>query len=315
MIKIYSAQKIALICAAGIAVNMLGARVAQSLDLPIFLDTYGTVFIAALGGYVPGIAVGFFTNLLGALFNSAEMYFGFVSIAVAIITAFLYQRGYYDNIRKVVLTIPFTSLTTSFFGSLIEEFIYFAQPSDTLMKFWLHYRENFFNEFPDKALAILVAFILLKIFPAELKDNFRLLGKMQAPLTDEMQQELNNESKFISSLHTRKLFNLIPIIKTESKFIRSLRTKMIVTLISITLLVAFSISAISYMIYRQSAINEHIRIADGISSMIVSEINPYRVDEFLEKGHHAEGYNEGQQFQHKISLRLQSHGGRLPRRL
>ncbi|MBR4903208.1 MAG: GGDEF domain-containing protein [Selenomonadaceae bacterium] len=270
MIRLDSAQKITLICIAGIIINIIGSVIAKYFSLPIFLDTYGTVFIAALGGYVPGIAVGFFTNLFGALFNESQMYFGCVSVAVAIITAFLCQRGYYESFPKVLMTIPFTVLVTSFFGTVIEEFIYLSMPSDSIIKFWIHYRNCFFNEFTDKALAILFAFFMLKIFPADWKKKFLLVGKMQAPVSEEMRNAL----------------------KTESKFIRSLRTKMIFNLITVTLLVAVAITAISYMIYRESVINDRIRIADGISSMVVNEINPYRVDEFLEKGHHAEGYNE-----------------------
>ena len=46
------------------------------------------------------------------------------------------------------------------------------------------------------------------------------------------------------------------------------------------------------MIYQSSAIKERIRIADGIITMAVNEINPKCVDEFIALGHHAEGYNE-----------------------
>ena len=278
MDKINSAQKVFLICAAGVIFNMVGVRIARVFDLPIYLDTYGTIFIAALGGYVPGIAVGFFTNLFSTVFNENEMYFGFVSISIAIITAFLYQRGYYEKLPRLLMTIPFTVLVASFFGATIEEFVYRPTINDSFFKFLGMVQSHFFNELPDKSLGILVVFLLLKIFPADLKENFLFMGKMQAPLSPEMRQELKNESKFI----------------------RSLRTKMIFNLITITLLVAVSITAISYMIYERSAVIDRIRIADGISAMIVNEINPNRVDEFLSLGHQAKGYNEVERQLRKI---------------
>ena len=92
--------KLVLICFAGIILNVTGSLVAQNVDLPIYLDTIGTVFIAALGGYVPGIAVGFFTNLIGSGFNVDEMYFGLVNIIVAIMSAFFYKQGYYEKTQQ-----------------------------------------------------------------------------------------------------------------------------------------------------------------------------------------------------------------------
>ncbi len=271
MNKITPMEKIFWICLAGVILNRTGNFIADKVDIGVYLDTIGTVFIAALGGYVPGIAVGLFTNLVGTIFNPDEMYFGIVSVSVAIITAFLYQRGYYKSFQKVLWTIPFTALTTSLLGTIIEEFVYKTSLPDSFGKFLIDFHRHFLDEVPDKGLAILIAFCLLKLAPSDLRGNFLLLGKMQAPLSDEMRNELKS---------------------AESKFVRSLRTKIIFALIAVTILIAFSITLVSYITYRNSMVNDRIRIANGISSMVVNEINPSRVEEFLELGHHAEGYNE-----------------------
>lgn len=270
--KINSIQKVIIICAACIFVNVAGLYIAQKLRLPIFLDTFGTIFIAAVGGYVPGIAVGFFTNLIGAFFKTTEMYFGIVSILIAVITTFLYRRGYYEKFSKVLLTMPLTVFIASFSGTLIDEFVHHKEPLESLWKFLLAFNEQFLNELPDKGLAILVAFLLIRAVPADLKEKFLLFGKMQAPLSPEMRQELKKEF--------------------ASKFIRSLRTKMILNLIVVTLFIALSITWISYTTYTESEISDCTRIANGISALAVSEINPGSVEEYLERGHNAEGYNE-----------------------
>ena len=108
--------KLFTICAAGIFLNLTGFATAKYFELPVYLDTFGTIFVAALGGYVPGIAVGFFTNIFGSGFNIEEMYFGFVSITVAIASAFFADKGYYEKLSKTLLIIPFIVLMTSFFG-------------------------------------------------------------------------------------------------------------------------------------------------------------------------------------------------------
>ncbi len=278
MNKIDSARKVAIICAACVLVNVAGAFIAQSFNLPIYLDTYGTIFVAALGGYVPGIAVGFFTNLFSAMFDMSEMYFGIVNILVAILTTFFCKRGYYEKFSKVLLTIPLTVLLTSCLGASIEELVYLAEPFDSFEKFWSKFQDSFLIELPDKGLAILIAFFSIRAVPDGLKENFLLLGKMQAPLSEEMRKDLRHERSFI----------------------RSLRTKMIFNLIAVTLLAAISISSISYMIYKDSVLSDRKRIADGLISMAVNEINPKRVDEFLELGYAAEGYRDIERKLYKI---------------
>ena len=69
-----SVGKFMLICSAGLIMNLLGSLIAETSHLPVFLDTSGTIFIAALGGYMPGITVGFLTNLLKSFVDPIEMY-------------------------------------------------------------------------------------------------------------------------------------------------------------------------------------------------------------------------------------------------
>ena len=270
MMKKFSAVKLVLICLSGIILNVAGSRLAQSLDSSLFLDTIGTAFIAAVGGYVPGIIVGLFTNLIGSGFDIDEMYFGLVNIIVAVMSTFFFNKGYYEKFSKVLLTIPAMALATGFFGSLTEELLKPFDAFKSWHEFFNHFLMNFSGEISDKSLAILITFFLLKLIPSDLKKTFRLVGKMQAPVSPEMRQA----------------------IKTHTDFILSLRTKIIGILMSITLLVVLFVGAISYKIYQNSTIKDRIRIADGIITMVVNEIDPKRVDEFIELGHQAEGYND-----------------------
>ena len=279
MFKLYKTYlKLAAICVAGITLNVIGVIITKQLNMSIYLDTLGTVFIAALGGYVPGVAVGFLTNLIGALFDTEEIFYGSVSILLAIMTTFLASRGYYDKFPKILLTIPATVLIVSLDGTIIEETLRLSHSWESFAKV----QENFLNhmnlEFSDKALAIMISFFALKFVPPQIKEHFKTLGNMQAPIPSDMRHAMNSSSKFISSLRTKMLFNLM----------------------SITLFVAVFISVISYTMYQDSIIEDRKRIADGIVSMVVNEIDPKRVDEFLEKGYQAEGYKEVERELYKI---------------
>ena len=54
------------LCAAGIVLNIVLSYLVTVLGLPLYLDTVGTVVIAILGGYLPGVIVGFTTNIIKA---------------------------------------------------------------------------------------------------------------------------------------------------------------------------------------------------------------------------------------------------------
>ena len=273
--------KLIMICTAGIILNVIGANIAKNLNLEIYLDTIGTVFIAAIGGYVPGIAVGFFTNLISSLFNQSDMYFSLVSISIAIITTFLAARGYYEKFPRVLLVIPIVVLTTSFTGAFIEEMLSLANSFDSwksVVKIWKHFLYNFSIELPDKVMSILITFFMLKFIPESIKSHFKLFGRMQAPISEEMRKAISSNNKFVTSL----------------------RIKMVTHLIFITIFIAGLISLISYTIFQDTAIKERIRVADGIITMVVNEINPKRVDDFIAHGYKAEGYFEVEKELYKI---------------
>ena len=175
------------------------------------------------------------------------------------------------------MIIPATALATCFFGSVIEEFV-ISTGTFKFADFVQHFLKNFPVELLDKGLAIIAAFFLIKIIPVGIKNEFRLIGKMQAPLSTEMRTAINTNTALTTSLRTKMVFNLL----------------------SITLLVAVFICSISYTLYTESTKKEHIRIADGMITMVANAINPYRVDEFIERGHQAEGYNEVERELYKI---------------
>jgi len=262
--------KLAAVSAIGVLLNIIGSQLAQAFNLDIYLDTFGTIFIAVLAGYVPGIAVGFVTNLINSGFAVNEMYFAFISGLVALFSAFFASKGYYDSFYKVLCTIPLIVMIASFFGVIIEELVNYSNWISSAEHFISHFTKNFLIELLDKSLAILSTFIALKALPKDTKEEFRRFGEMQAPLSDEIQAAL----------------------KLNNPFILSLRTKIVIILIGSVILIAVFISFVSHFIYQESLKKDREQIAQGLVTMIVNEIDPKRVDEFIELGHHAEGYNE-----------------------
>ena len=265
-----SIGKFVLICIASLVLNLSGDFITSSLDLPLYLDTIGTIFIAALGGYVPGIAVGFFTNLLKAIFQSSEMYYCTVSILIAICTAFFARKGYFNHFSKTLLLIPLLTLLSGSFDLLIQDFLNSANFLKAVAEFDLDFVRNFQQEFLDKGVSVLIVFFVLKMTPARIKREIRFVGRSQAPLPDEMKFVME-EKNYLSS---------------------SLRTKTLLILMLSSLLASFSIAFISYLLFKDTATEDRIKTVDSMVTVAIGMIDPSRVDDYIEHGRDAEGYNE-----------------------
>ena len=194
-----------LLCLAALVMNLFGALIVEAFDLPLYLDTSGTIFIAALGGYIPGIAVGFFTNLTKSFVEPSEMYFCSVSVAVAIITTFFVRKGMYRKFLDAMLLVPMLTFVTGTCDLLIEGFLKVSDILDPVMEYDLNFAENFLFEFVDKALSIALAFVLLKFVPPHIKKFFRHLGHKQAPLSEDMKRVADERSYLASSLRTKMI--------------------------------------------------------------------------------------------------------------
>ncbi len=248
-----------LICIAAVIVNLVASFAARHFDLPLFLDTGGTIFIAMLSGYVPGIVVGFATNFLNSFAVESEMYYCSISIVVAIYTTFLARRGFFQSLPKTLLAIPALALVTTLLTEFIEKFLYCTGVVEALSEMGANFATIFLRELADKGLIILLMFAVVKVLPPPIKDAFKGLGRKQAPLSDEMRR----------AVFMRKC--------PQS----SLRTKVLLILMLSSLFIAASIASISYRIFEQACVGVQIKIADGLAAIAAKEINPAQVDAYL----------------------------------
>ena len=263
-------QTVILLCSAALTLNLIGSFVAIKFHLPLFLDTSGTIFIAALGGYLPGIAVGFLTSLLESIVEPAQMYFCSVSVVVAIITTFFARKGVFENLDATFAIIPALAIGTSVCDSLIKIILKATDVLEPIKDLGVDFAENFFYEFLDKGLSVMLAFLLVKFVSTQTKNFFRFLGLRQAPLSEEMKR-IVAERRYLSS---------------------SLRTKMLIILALSSLLMSFSVSMISYLLFKDFAREERIKTVDGLVAVAVSYIDPLRVDDYIKFGHEDAEYKD-----------------------
>src|SRR5699024_9796244 len=110
--------------ALGIALNTIGTLIAYGLQLPLLLDSIGTILISILLGPFLGIAAGIGGSIVsGITFDIYSLYFAPVQIFVAVFTYLMYKKGYLQNIKRPI-GVLIISIISSIVGAIIAAFIF-----------------------------------------------------------------------------------------------------------------------------------------------------------------------------------------------
>ncbi len=97
-----------LLVAVGLVLNILPAQLLAHLapeGVPLYLDCFGTVLSTMVGGLLPGVLVGFGTNILMGVAAIDNIYYCAVNVLIAVGTAFFFHRGYMKTVPKTIITI------------------------------------------------------------------------------------------------------------------------------------------------------------------------------------------------------------------
>ncbi len=276
-------QNITALCACGaaVALNLLLGLGASALGLPLYLDTVGTVMIAVLGGYLPGVSVGFATNIVKNFFDNSSLYYGVLNVLIAVMASYLARRGHFRRIRDIPLAVFLFMCIGGGLGALIPWFME-SLSFDSESLSGVLYRTGFFGPFsshlfsslimdlPDKLATVLLVMPIVNSVPEKLLPYFRFNIWMQNPVAG-VKDELNRKS---------------------GSRVLSLRKKLMLVLGFSLVTVALAGTYISVMVYRRTNIGEHRNLAMGMVGLAAKVIDGDRVDAFLADGESAEGYTQ-----------------------
>ena len=268
--------KILIISVLGILINMGGAAMVRAFGWPIYLDAIGTALSAGLCGYLPGIIVGLFSNLLNGFFDSELFYYAIVNVVFAVITYFFVSRGWIRKIWGFFLLI----LVLATIGSGHELILAWAMNREQIDAAGLlnMFLDSFGPDLLDKTITIGILLLAILLLPEKVKRFLRVEGWQQKRMSAE-------EKKAVTYNHNRRI---------------SLRTKILSLLITVFIAIGVSAMVISVLLYRKYCIDEHILLADGTAKLVSASIDGNRVEEFLEKGESAPGYAETEKLLYDI---------------
>lgn len=253
-----------LICVICILINMGGVRLMEALGWSLYFDSLGTAIAAAMSGYLPGIIVGLFTNLIKGITDTESLYYIVVNTLIAIITYLFVRKGYLRRPVGVIALI----FSLVFAGVVYWVLISLVITGDpvTLSSIW----DNIVIELADKGITIGILLLLYLFLPKKLVALMEVRGWRQTPLTA-------RETVLAKRGRNRKM---------------SLRTKIILILFGIFAVVGVAAIMISVYLYRDYSIKENEELARGTAQMAGTFVDPEMVDAYLEKGVDQPDYQE-----------------------
>ena len=266
----------ALLCAAGLLINILGVRLALKFDLPLFLDNIGGALTAALGGYIPAIIVGFLTNLINGIGDYTTTYYGSLSVLIAVSAAYYAGKGYFSKLSRLPLIILTFSLIGGGLGSVLTWVLYgfdfgtgISAPlahrifeSGALNQFWSQFCADMLIDLLDKTITVLVVALVLRVLPESIKTRCSFSGWKQTPINRKALQEAEK------GLSCKK----------------SLRAKIIMIVAAAMVIIAVAVTAISYINFREAVINEKTAKAQSTALAAKKPVDAEQADDLISQG-------------------------------
>ena len=107
-----------------VTVNFIGAFLALTLRLPIYLDSIGTIAASCILGPSYGILTGITGNLISAMNGDIySLFFLPVQIIIGLLSGIMYRKGYLKG-KKVILGVAGFSILASIAGSFIAAMVF-----------------------------------------------------------------------------------------------------------------------------------------------------------------------------------------------
>jgi response regulator RpfG family c-di-GMP phosphodiesterase len=253
-----------------LVINLVCNKVVNLLGLSLYCDCIGTIAAAIIGGFMPAVLVGFFTNILSSLSDSSNLYYSVCNVLIAIVAAAFSQNKYLRKLSwKIIIPTVCFILVGGGVGSLITWGLYGNTMGEELASslagriytnvvqdaFWAQMYAGLIMDIPDKVISVILAFIIYKTYPKKFKPE-------------------------------RDRVNLASI--TQKGI--SLSGKIIISVILIFSIAATVVTFVSYNQFRDTLVASEAQYATDTAKFAATLIDGDKVDEYLRRKDSAEGY-------------------------
>ena len=165
----------------GIAVNVVGGQLALMLKLPVFLDSIGTVVVAALTGIGPGLIIAIGTQLINAITTPTVLAYIEIGMLFSVWSFLFAKGGIYKSLWKSALcgvgvavvdcclSVPTTAFFLGGFAGTGATTIAAGLMAAGWGVFPATFVSELVSETADKVVCMIIIFFVLKAIPDRLK--------------------------------------------------------------------------------------------------------------------------------------------------
>ncbi len=274
----------------GILLDILGKKVAGGLNIPLYLDSVGYMLIACVGGYLPGIVVGYFSNLITGVEDISNAYYGVISVLIVAFITYLTQKGVFRKAAGYFAGVFGAALIGGGVGGLLTWLLYGFDPKGDLIfpflktayengslgLFSANMIMNLLLDLVDKAICLAIVMLFVTVLPKSIKEKCFLGAASYGGTTN----SISHNKQYI-----RK---------------RSLRAKVVLIVGSVMTCIAAVAGVICFFLYDRATVEEHKTLALGVANLAAGVIDGDRVDMFLEQGEEAPDYRHTEGLLYKI---------------
>lgn len=158
-----------------IVINVVVGQLIYALQIPIYLDSIGTILAGVLGGPIVGAVVGLLSNVVAGLITGSTItWFTIISVAIGILAGVFGARGWMRNLGLTLVAAVITGVIAATFSALIQAYLLggiTGGGTDFITAFYLNMTENVvtasllqgYTVDPlDKIISYLVVFFVLR---------------------------------------------------------------------------------------------------------------------------------------------------------
>lgn len=182
-----------------LVLNIVIGQVAGSVGVPFYLDSVGTVLVAALAGPVVGLATGTLSSVVWGLLNPAALPFAAVAAATGWLAGVAIEKGAFRKLWLLILSGLLIGLICGALAAPVAAFVYggtagvgtgaivslFRELGNSLLASVT--MQSFISDPLDKLAVMAVVFATVKALPKKTLDSFRpqdgQLHPAEAPVT------------------------------------------------------------------------------------------------------------------------------------
>ena len=287
--------KAMLLVLAGLAINLFFSNLTKLLELPLYIDNVGIILTSILGGYIPGVTVGYITNAINGISDSSSYYYGTLSVINAVIAAYGAQRGWFKKFHTILLSIILFTVSGGVLGSILTWMLYgfdyesakvFAQNfyDKGFPPFWAQFCSDVIYDLIDKIVTVILVLIFLKL--GSILFNIRKID-----FSFWHQNVLNEEQ--------------IRAVKKSKARKSSLRQKVMVLVSIVMIVIALVTAGISFLIFRGKLIEDNMDMGTGITNITAEMLDTDKIPYYIGKNYQDPEYNQILSSMEKIA---RSHG-------